>query len=69
MHDLIILLSIYLFSFVLAAMGIYILVQLNRENKKRKPMERAKRQMLVSVEDMLGGYGKEEEQQKSSSFL
>ena len=68
MYDLIILLAIYLFSFVLAAMGISILVQLNRENKKGKPIERAQKQMLVSVEDMLTGYGKEEEQ-KSSLLL
>ena len=72
MREIIILIGIYLFSVVLAAVGIYMLVRKPKPKKQETHKAKAKQTkvvkddspMLVSIEDMLPGYGKEEEEKR-----
>lgn len=58
MRDLIILAAFYLIGLLLLGFGLYGLLQGRRERHKQK------QGVLVSSEDMLAGWGKEEEEAK-----
>lgn len=61
MSDFAILLTIYLFSIVLASVGIHYLLTSGKSGAK-KSQARKDTPVLVSIEDMLYGYGREEEE-------